>query len=152
MAHGSGGEFGDRTLLIALHTETAPSDEEWGTWIAFIEPFGLRTQQDLHRCPNLVLTDGGAPSTAHRTAANVLISQAETMPPVAVVTASIAVRTLLRGLSIFNPRVRSFAPTELDAALTHLGVPLSARGAVIARCRAIEQAHGMNVRTLRAVS
>lgn len=150
MSFGSA-EFGDRTLLMALHTESAPSDQEWGEWTDFIGPLSKRVNQDLQRCPNLVITDGGAPSTAQRTAVNVLIAQAETMPPIAVVTESLTVRTVLRGLSIFNPRVRAFAPTDMEGALVHLGIPPSERRTVIDACRRIERAQGMTVRTLRAV-
>lgn len=135
MAYGEAGEFSNRTILVAVHTSEPPSEAEWNGWVALLERCGRAVEQDLWRLPNLVVTDGGAPSTAQRTAVNVLIAQAKTMPPVAVVTDSILVRTLLRGFSIFNPRMRGFAPADFAAAIAHLGLPASEAPSLIQACR-----------------
>lgn len=134
MAFEVGAEIGNRRVLVAVHTKDAPSDAEWNAWLAFIEPLGEEVGQDLARLPNLVVTDGGAPSTAQRTAVNMLVAQGKTLPPVAVVTDSLLVRTVLRGISIFNPATKAFAPTELGQALDHLGIPASAANALAAVC------------------
>ena len=134
MAFEVGVELGNRRVLVAVHTKDAPSDEEWDSWLAFIDALGKQVDQDLARLPNLVVADGGAPSTAQRTAVNMLVAQGKTLPPVAVVTDSLLVRTLLRGFSIFNPSTKAFAPTELDRALEHLGIPGSAATALAAVC------------------
>lgn len=142
MAYGTGGEFGGRKLLIAVHTASAPSDLEWDRWLAFLDENGKQMNGDLARLPNLVFTDGGAPSTAQRTAVNMRIAQGVTLPPVAVVTNSVVVRTILRGLSVFNPGTRAFAPTDLENALTHLDVPLSETKSILQAAKRLEMEIG----------
>lgn len=134
MAFEVGAEIGARRVLVAVHTKQAPTDAEWNAWLALLEQVGEEVGQDLARLPNLVVTDGGAPSTAQRTAVNMLVAQGKTLPPVAVVTDSLFVRTVLRGLTIFNPGTKAFAPAELGRALDHLGIPASAATTLAAAC------------------
>ncbi len=119
-------------LIVAVHPRTAPSDADWGEWLRFLDWNGPAVGWDLARSPNLVITDGGAPNTEQRTQVNVRVAQSKSFPPVAVVTRSLVVRTLIRGFSIFNPLSRTFAPNDLDAAMTHLGFSPARTSEVIA--------------------
>lgn len=152
MAYGVGAELGNRRVLVAVHTSGAPSESEWSSWVSFLEKLGAEVDQDLTRLPNLVITDGGAPTTQQRTAVNVLVAQGKTMPPVAVVTDSAMVRTMLRAFSLFNPRIRAFAPSEFGLAITHLGVPATEQKALAQTCRRLEMELGSGtVRTVDAL-
>lgn len=152
MAFGAAGEFGDRTILVAVHTSVAPSEAEWSSWVALLDEHGKRVAEDLWRMPNLVITDGGAPSTAQRTVVNMLIAQGKTMPPVAVVTDSLVVRTLLRAFSVFNPRMRGFAPGAFAGAVSHLGLPASEARSLVQACKQLELEIGRGaVKTIAAL-
>jgi hypothetical protein len=121
MAH-SLTEIGGRKLFVAIHTKNAPSGEEWAGWAAMLEKNCHAVEWDLGRIPNFVVTDGGAPSTAQRTEINVLIAQAKTLPPVAIVTDSTFVRTMIRAFSLFNPSLSVFSPADVAKAAAHVGV------------------------------
>jgi hypothetical protein len=114
--------IGTRRVLIALHTKSPPSEAEWNRWTQLLEEEAKRCDFDFAQTPNLVLTDGGAPSTAQRTAVNVLIAQARTLPSVALVTDSVLVRAMVRAFSIFNPRIKVFTPAQMARAVVHLGL------------------------------
>ncbi len=113
---------GGQPVFVALHTKVAPSEEEWRDWTTLLEKHGKAAEWDLAKTRNLVVTDGGAPSTAQRTVVNVLIAQARSMPPVALVTDSTMVRAIVRAFSIFNPRFGVFAPAQIREAAAHVGV------------------------------
>ena len=121
MAHALA-NVGGQQVYVALHTKVAPSDEEWREWTTLLEKHGKAAEWDLAKTPNLVVTDGGAPSTAQRTVVNVLIAQAKTMPAVALVTDSTMVRAIARAFTIFNPRFRVFAPSQIREAAVHAGL------------------------------
>lgn len=125
-------------LIIALHPRGAPSDADWGEWLKLLDWVGPVVGWDLARTPNLVITDGGAPNTEQRTQVNVRVAQSKSFPPVAVVTRSLVVRTIIRGFSIFNPLSRVFAPSDLALATTHLGLTPGRSSEVIALAQRLE--------------
>jgi hypothetical protein len=123
MAHGVfPADAGGLEIQLALHTATAPTWLEWQPYLDQLRAHCDAANWDLARVGSLVVTDGGAPSTEQRTAANNLIVQGRTLPRVAVVTDAPVVRTLLRGVAIFNSNMRVFAPAEFAEALGFLGV------------------------------
>lgn len=142
-----------REIVIALHTRVAPSDDEWQRWVDLIRARSEKVGWDLARVGNLVITDGGAPSLEQRTAVNTLIAQGRSYPNVAVVTESPLVRTLIRGLTIFNPQLKVFAPAEFARALTFVGFDAAMRAEVIAECeRKVTAEIGVGaVKTLEAL-
>jgi hypothetical protein len=146
--------LGGRRVYVALHTRDAPSSDEWDGWVALLDKNAKEDGFDLERTPNLVVTDGGAPDREQRTAVNVIVSQAKTLPSVALVTDSIVVRSMVRAFSIFNPRVAVFAPADFNRALTHIGLATSTRPELVARLTALadESLAGRRVDTLAALS
>jgi hypothetical protein len=46
----------------------------------------------------------------------------KTNPPTALVSPSLAFRFMASALSVINPTIRCFPPTQLDAAFAHLGL------------------------------
>lgn len=133
-------EIAGRDIFIALHPKTAPADADWGEWTALLEAYGKAHAWNLGNSTNLVVTDGGAPSTAQRTTINTLIAQAKSLPSVAIVTDSAVVRGIVRALSIFNPRVRVFSPSDIVLAGAHLGLAPRDLPALISTCDEIESA------------
>lgn len=131
-------EVGGRQVFVAVHTKQAPSDEEWAGWTSMLERHAKASDWNLGSVANLVITDGGAPSTAQRTAVNVLISQAKSYPAVALVTDSALVRTLIRAFSIFNPRIHVFAPADIGKAAEHLGFSRADVPQLIGACTKLE--------------
>lgn len=136
MAHGLF-EALDRTILLALHTSDPPSDEEWGGYLDMLRRSGEAVQWDLSRLASLVVTDGGAPATAQRTPMNNLLAQGKRPPRSAVVTGSVAVRSLSRAMVLFNPMYKVFSPEQLPAALSFLGL-VSWQRDLIAALRRLE--------------
>jgi hypothetical protein len=115
-------EGGAGVVLVAVHTSTAPTDPEWDAWIAHLEEMGKRFAGELSLVGNLVFTDGGGPSQSQRAKVNNLIALGRSAPPVSIVTDSRLVRTLVSGLSIFNPRLRVFSAAHATLATAHLGL------------------------------
>jgi hypothetical protein len=138
---------------VALHTATAPSEEEWTTWMRTLERVADQVHGELALSPNLVLTDGGGPSQAQRTATNNLLARGRSLPAVAIVTDSRIVRTLVRGLSIFNPRLRVFEPADIGLACTHIGLERALQRDILRRAAETVAAEiGVDaVRTLKAL-
>lgn len=102
-------------LLLGVHGEQAPSDQEWDQYCSWIpgllgHPNGV----------SLVFTDGGAPSTAQRERLRKHLGTASRWT--AVVTDKILVRGVVTAIRWFNPKVCAFAPWELAEALKFIGV------------------------------
>lgn len=105
------------TVLCMVHTEHAPSDDEWDAGMVLL---------DKHRKPDgelvsmLVFTAGGAPTVAQRRRGNQI-----TMGRVcvrAICTDSRATLVIVRGLSWFAPGLKSFSTGELGEAVRYVGV------------------------------
>jgi hypothetical protein len=144
---------GRSVVLVAVHTSTSPSDAEWEAWVATLEQMNTRFSGQLSLVANLVLTDGGGPSQSQRSRVNTLIAVGNSAPPVAIVTDSRIVRTLVSGLSIFNPRLRVFPPNQASLATAHLGLPRDEVGPMLRRAVSVaDRELGLGaVKTLRAV-
>lgn len=121
-------------VVVALHTSVPPSESEWRTWIALLRSRAEAVDWDLSRVSNLVITDGGGPDHEQRMSIDMLVSRAKRPPRVAIVTDSVMVRTIVRGLSVFNPTVHVFAPAKFDEALLFLGLGVDQRVEVLALC------------------
>lgn len=120
-----------RPLLVALHTTSDPSDDEWNHWCDLCEIAFHQVKGDLAQMPNLVLTDGGLPSMAQRTRVAQLLADGHSLPRVAVVSDSIAVRSAVRAFGAFNPDTRSFSPTAIADAFAHCGFTRSDTTAIV---------------------
>jgi hypothetical protein len=116
-------EIDERRVLVAVHGTAPPSDAEWQEWIEMLAHHGRAVDQELVLLSNLVVTEGGAPTTEQRARVNAMVTAGRSRPAVAVVTSNRMVRLMVRGFSIFNDRVRVFAPGEWRGAALHAGVP-----------------------------
>jgi hypothetical protein len=105
------------TVLCTLHSEQAPSDEEWDSAMKLL---------DTHRKPNdelvsiLVVTTGGAPTVAQRRRGNQITMGRHCTR--AICTDSKATLVIVRGLSWFAPGLSSFSTKELGEAMRYVGV------------------------------
>lgn len=103
------------TVLVALHTESAPSDEEWSSYIEL-----MKSIKDISRVRSMAFTDGGAPNSKQRKDVNDVLNG---RPGLAVVvSASTVVRGVVTALNWFNPLVRAFPPERLADAYDYLKV------------------------------
>jgi hypothetical protein len=101
-------------LIIVVHPRTAPSDQEWEAYLAEYIKY------DPEKLLTLVLTDGGGPSAGQRKAVNDMLQGRTTRA--AVVTKSPIVRGVVSALGWFNPKIKTFPPTNVDGALKYLGL------------------------------
>jgi hypothetical protein len=108
-------EVFDNKLLLLVHGESSPSSVDWDDYAELLS----RSVGELTGI--LVVTDGAGPNGAQRGKINDLIKTCGGSFPTAVMTHSRVARGVVTALGWFNPRLRAFAPTELTAALAHLG-------------------------------
>jgi hypothetical protein len=102
-----------RNYLVYVHGCASPTDEEWTRVLAhYGEAVALHPRI-------LILTMGGAPNAAQR--ARLSEAHGKSRPPMAVLTRSVVSRAAGTAYSWFNPRLKMFAPDQLDDALVHLG-------------------------------
>jgi hypothetical protein len=104
-------------LFIVVYGAHDPTDEEWFGYLQDVERHGIdRTMQ-------LIATEGGGPNAAQRRYLNDLLAGRHV--PVAVMSGSTAIRTMVTALSWFNRKIRAFSPTGLADALVYLEIPKS---------------------------
>ena len=102
-------------LFLVMYGMASPSDDEWGSYLATVERHGIeRTMQ-------LIITDGGEPTSEQRRELNELLGSR--VVPVAVVSSSARVRGTVTALSWLNRRIKAFPPSELWEALAYLEIP-----------------------------
>lgn len=109
-------------VVIGAHANSPPADAEWKRYLGTIEAT-LTSHPEATR--GLTFTDGAVPSILQRGALNRILSGRNI--PVAVVSESTLVRTVITALGWFNADIRAFEPTELFRACEHLGVSTSDR-------------------------
>ena len=102
-------------LVVSCQTKFNPSDAEWDRWLRAVRH--LEHQVNAPRL--LVVTDGGHPTKPQ---IERMRAENKNNPRTAIVSDSVALRFLGSALTFLNPTIRCFAPTNLDAALDHLGL------------------------------
>ena len=107
------------SLMITINTSRPPTDEEWND---YVETYRKRGPETLR---TLVFTDGGAPNSAQRKKVNEMLDGKTTRA--AVISPNSMVRGVVTALSWFNPKIKVFAPEQLDDAFRYLEI----RGAEI---------------------
>jgi hypothetical protein len=110
-----------QTVIVGLHTTSAPTDAEFDVYLAAIIAAGERFHRDPERIKALSITDGGALTATQRTRLNDAIGSKAYR--VAIVTGQPVVRAIVTALHWFNPGIAAFAPTALAAAYAHLRIP-----------------------------
>jgi hypothetical protein len=116
-------------VVIVVHTGSAPSNDEWKTYIDTVIDGGKRFGGDLRLCRQLVLSDGGGPNSAQRAMAQKAAEQMNgAQMPVAVVSASAFVRGIVTAFNWFNMNLKAFHPAEARHVIEFLGIdPLVAQ-------------------------
>lgn len=107
--------YSGKPVLAVVHTETAPSDDEWRTFLErdariLLEP----------KAVGLAITDGGAPTSTQRRG---LVELGYKRPVISVITRSLVARGAVTALSWFDYDIAAFAPEKADEAFAHMGVP-----------------------------
>jgi hypothetical protein len=139
-------------LYVALHGEQPPDDASWQQWVETLRAASEKVRGDLGQLSNLVITDGGAPTTAQRVRVTELIADGHTEPRVAVVTDSTVVRLAVRAFALFNPQTRAFAPNAFIDALGHCGIDRAEASRILGVIeeRAVESFGASSLRAVRA--
>jgi hypothetical protein len=105
----------DRLFIVVYAAN--PTDAEWSEYMRLVEQHGIdRTMQ-------LIFTDSATPSAAQRRRLEEMLEDRNV--PVAVVSASAKVRTLVTAMSWFNRRIRAFQPAAIRDAIAYLEIPAS---------------------------
>ncbi|EYF07825.1 Hypothetical protein CAP_6847 [Chondromyces apiculatus DSM 436] len=99
-------------VVVVLHGEAPPREEEWARYI------GLIRERDLLKTASIVFTDGGAPSSKQRAEINEILAGRH--PRGAVVSHNPLLRGVITALALVNPQTRSFSPDKLADAFTFL--------------------------------
>ena len=103
------------TLFVVVYGAANPTDEEWYRYMSVVR------QRGIERTVQLIVTDGGGPNSSQRKYLNDLL--AGRVVPVSVLSGSVTVRGITTALGWFNREIKAFQPSELAAALQHLGIP-----------------------------
>jgi hypothetical protein len=107
-----------RGCLLLVHGRDAPGDAEWS---AYVE--SLRLYVERARMPRLlIVTEGGAPSPAQRSAVNKKAGPRYREAKVAVITASTFARGIVMAMRLVRGNIQAFAPEDLKEALRYLDV------------------------------
>lgn len=146
-------------VIVVVHSDRAPTDEEWTEYIDISLAAGRLNGGDLARCKMFVFTDGGSPSVLQRIRA---LKAAETLRgalPIAVITASVFVRALAAASKTLNLRLSAWDPERVrEAFAEHHVTPETARAiwleiqrmeAIVGRVRVSEVARAAYERALR---
>jgi hypothetical protein len=111
-------------VIVVVHTVMGPSNEEWEEYIQILSQARRLHGDDLSTCKQLMLTDGGGPSTAQRAA---LIKAMEELPgatrvPGAVVSESTFVRGIVTAFNWLDLNFKLFPPDDVDRAIAFLQI------------------------------
>ena len=105
------------TVVCTLHTEQAPSDDEWDAAMGLLD---RHRRADGELASMLIFTAGGAPTVAQRRRGNQITMGRRCTR--AICTDSKATLVIVRGLSWFAPGLKSFSTQELAEAIRYVGV------------------------------
>ena len=133
------------TVMIALHSEEAPTDAEWNGYLD-----AMAHVPDLSALRSIAFTDGGAPNSRQRKALNDLLApRLKGSPGLAVaVSSSALVRSVVTALSWFNPNVKAFAPDRVNDAYKYLRLTSSEIAGIRVELRRLRQAFSVPLRCI----
>jgi hypothetical protein len=101
--------------MLIVHTSDKPDAAEWKRFcVAVAESAGVNRF--------LVYTDGGGPSAVQRKLLRE--STGEVFPKTAVMTPTVAVRSIISAFTLFiGDRMKAFPPTDWEGACDYLEIP-----------------------------
>jgi hypothetical protein len=120
------------SVVVIVHSEAEPSDVEWAESLE-----ALRSVSKQDRPGVLVFTAGGSPTAPQRAASNKVVGASRIR--IAVMTASVIARTVGKALRWFQPQLQIFGPSDVEAALDHIGTIGYDRSAVRATLIELKQ-------------
>jgi hypothetical protein len=109
-------EVFEPSTMLSLHGRPAPTDAD----VAAMIPAMVKLASDNELVRSLVITDGGAPSTAQRKRLfDALAGRSERVRN-AIITDATSVRFVISAMSLVVDGIRAFSPQEINAALAYL--------------------------------
>ena len=113
-------------VVIVVQNDTAPSDDEWGTYIQIMED-----NMHLPNSHGLAITDGGGPTATQRARVSKLLAAVRGRKVFsAVVSGSLMIRGLVGALRLFHRETEAFPPSQIQDAMRFIGLPESQWGSV----------------------
>ncbi len=114
-------------VIVALHTASPPSQEEWSAYIQAVK------RLDLTKIIAIAFSDGGGPNSAQRKQLNETL-KGRARPSV-VLTGNAFVRSVVTTLAWFNPMLKAFSPERAPEAFDYLKLTRAESEAVRAQVR-----------------
>lgn len=110
-------------VAVCLHTASPVPRLEWDALVQQLQTLAKDTQTASQRVRMLVVTDGGAPDARQRSQLGQLFRGRPIVTAVVVPGMSQPLkRGLMTALTWFNPSMAFFVPSQLEAALRHIGL------------------------------
>jgi hypothetical protein len=141
-------EAEQRSTMLVLSGRETPDDATWARAMAELGRFFAGPAADPKRVGVLVITDGGAPSTAQRKALAEVTHAAKF--PVAVISTNPLVRGAITAISWVNPAIKAFAPSRWADAVAY-SAEGGAEKAMLEQMQANQRTLGWAVHCLDAV-
>ena|SRR5208283_3153316 len=104
------------STLVFVQNEQAPTDAEWDAFLTILAD----NQAEFPKLRLLVITSGGAPTTAQRKRLAATLGGAPLR--VASVSNSMKIRFVTATIALFHSDFRTFTTSEMDQAYDHLGL------------------------------
>ena len=123
-------------VVLVVHNTREPDREEWDEYLTAVATARAGLGRDFASFRQLVITDGGVPSSAQRKAFAEVVRAGENVDKlkVAIISRSFSVRGIATALRWMGFPVRSFDPEQLAEAFACLAVSSSD---AIAICTAV---------------
>jgi hypothetical protein len=125
-------------LVVTVHTEAVPSDEDWDAYMAGVDAYLPLEDQRI-----LVVSAGGGPNGKQRKVMIDALNGARV--PVAIITNSLVMRGAGTAVSWFNPSLKVLGPGDLDAAVEYLGLTTWERVESARTLKELEKGLGLDV-------
>jgi hypothetical protein len=101
--------------LLLVHGADTPTDREWDDYLRDAEQWLPETTGQL------VLTDGGGPTSGQRRALKEMLSRiGHPAFRTAVLSSSLLARGIVLAINLFTPRIRAFQSDATDEALDYV--------------------------------
>jgi hypothetical protein len=123
--------------FVLVQNQQTATDAEWADWIKFVlspADGGGNTIRVL------VFSAGGSPTPKQRSQIHRVMPRTQGGVYTAVVIASLVGRSVVNAMSLFNPKVRAFAPTHVQPALDYLQIPSATRMELLTLARQLHAA------------
>ncbi len=118
-------DLGNNCLLF-VHSKKTANDQEGEGVIRAYRSLG----DQLGEYRQIVITDGGGPSSAQRQRMQAEFGDALKLMPTAVLSDAITVRFVISSLRLFMKNIKAFEARDVPGALEFAGVPADAQDTV----------------------